>query len=429
MRFDIRFAAALLLLAPAAVCTLRTSNELTARRDLRTDLAELGHVRYGMFNADRWVEQILPILNKQIDALDLTAQNGASLRPMVEQSLYRLLDQVKDQVAPKPKPGDKPNFAAAAMAVMANGMIANLRPQVPQFARTVLLELGSKDNKRAIRNYLDGIIAEGAKNTFSPVDMTAYRAILKEHGCADVAACRAKLSGDIAAADLRIEESYMAALGAAALAFLVLLVKSPPLRWYHVLVMLLFCIVLLAGGIFSPMLEVEAKVSRVAMTFFGEPISFDEQVFYYQSKTVLEVFRTLLDIGQPQMWIVAVLLLTFSVIFPVLKIVTLGVCLGHMEWLRKNRILRFFALESSKWSMADVLALAIFMSFVAFNGVISSAMAGMQSPGAQIVVPTDSSKILGGFYLFVGFVLASLFLSWRLERELRALDFQSRVVE
>ncbi len=56
------------------------------------------------------------------------------------------------------------------------------------------------------------------------------------------------------------------------------------------------------------------------------------------------------------------------------------------------------------------------MSFVAFNGVISNAIGSLQGPGAQLVIPTDSSKILPGFYLFVGFVLASLFLSWKLER-------------
>ena len=65
------------------------------------------------------------------------------------------------------------------------------------------------------------------------------------------------------------------------------------------------------------------------------------------------------------------------------------------------------------------MALSIFMSYVAFNGVISTALGGLQSPGAQIVIPLDSSQILAGFYLFLGFVLASLFLAWKLEHDLR----------
>ena len=71
--------------------------------------------------------------------------------------------------------------------------------------------------------------------------------------------------------------------------------------------------------------------------------------------------------------------------------------------------------------MADVMALAIFMSFVAFNGLIGSAMSGLKGPGAELVIPTDSSKILPGFYLFVGFCLASLWLAKKLERSMKAV--------
>jgi len=183
-------------------------------------------------------------------------------------------------------------------------------------------------------------------------------------------------------------------------------------------VLLLFCVVLLCGGIFTPMLEVEAKISRLGFTFLGAPVSFGEQVLYFQSKSVLEVFRTLVTMGRPDMWIVGVLVLMFSVVFPTIKIFTLTFCLFRPSLLR-NRVARFFALESSKWSMADVMALAIFMSFVAFNGLISNTMSGLKQTGADLVIPTESSKILPGYFLFIGFCLASLFLSKKLEKGIR----------
>ncbi len=71
---------------------------------------------------------------------------------------------------------------------------------------------------------------------------------------------------------------YLTALGAAALAFVLLLAGKRAPRWFDVLVLLLFCIVLLAGGIMSPMIEVEARISQLTLTFFGQPISFPEQV-------------------------------------------------------------------------------------------------------------------------------------------------------
>src|ERR1700733_11405348 len=112
--FDFRFAIALLLLAPAALFAWRTVEGLASRRVLRTDLAEIGHVRFGVLNADRWVEKILPILNGKIDALDPTAESSASLRPTVEKALYRLLDQVKEQMAPKPAAGAPPTGGGLA---------------------------------------------------------------------------------------------------------------------------------------------------------------------------------------------------------------------------------------------------------------------------------------------------------------------------
>ena len=81
--------------------------------------------------------------------------------------------------------------------------------------------------------------------------------------------------------------------------------------------------------------------------------------------------------------------------------------------------MRFLALESSKWSMADVMALAIFMSFVAFNGLVANAMDGVKGTGVELAIPTDSSKILPGYHLFIGFCLASLFLSKKLERGIK----------
>ena len=134
---------------------------------------------------------------------------------------------------------------------------------------------------------------------------------------------------------------------------------------------------------------------------------------------MLEVFRTLIRLGRPEMWVVGVLVLIFSVVFPTLKLLTLSMCLIWPRLLQM-RLARFLALESSKWSMADVMALAIFMSYVAFNGVIANTMGGLRDMGAQLTIPTQSSKILPGYYLFIGFCLASLFLSKALEKGIRS---------
>ena len=410
----IRLAIGAVLLAVAGYSVWQTIDILSARRDLRTDLAEISHVRYGVLNADRWVQQIVPILNTQIDALDLTATNGASLRPTVVNALNRLLLQLQTQLAPKPAPGAAaPGFLEQAQAMMVNSMLAGLKPHVPEYADMLLAELGKPENKAAIREYIRSAVADGAKTTFGAVDMRTYNAILRRYGCADGAACHEVLDGRISAMDSRTMFYSLLALAACGLALLLLKTSRAAIA-----IQLLCCVALLLGGILSPMLEVEAKISRISLTFFGQPISFSEQVLYYQSKSVLEVFKTLITLGQAEMTVVAVLVLMFSVVFPAFKVITTALCLHDPTLPKRYRLARFFALESSKWSMADVMALAIFMSFVAFNGLIVSAMSGLQSQNAELVIPTDSSKTLPGYYLFVGFCVTSLWLAKKLQRRL-----------
>jgi hypothetical protein len=420
-RADFRLGISVLLLAAAIAFTWLTIDGLSSRRRIRSELAEISHVRYGLLNANRWVERIVPILNANIDAMDLKAPNEASLRPTVESVLYRLLDEMKEKMSAKdPQSSGLGGFMGPANSLMVSVMAGVLRPHVPEYADVVLTEMGKPANKEALKKYIKSVLAEGAKNTFGNVDMKWYSSILKQYGCGpDVQVCQQELGNRIRKEDASIARYYLTVLWSSALAFVVLMAGRPVLRRSSVLVLLLFCVALLVGGVLTPMIEVEAKISRLGMTILGEPIAFTDQLLYFQSKSVLEVFQTLITRGRPDMWFVGVLVLMFSIIFPILKVFTLGFCLYKPALLQASRVVRFLALESSKWSMADVMALAIFMSFVAFNGLVANAMDGVKTTGVELAIPTDSSKILPGYHLFIGFCLASLFLSKKLERGIR----------
>jgi len=421
LKIDFRLVAGVVLLAAAMVFTWLTIEGLSSRRRLRTDLAEISHARYGLLNADRWVGKMVPILEAKIDALDLKEAAQTSLKPTVENALYRLLDDVKESMSTKNSQSTGVGgFMVQGNPIIVNMIVATLRPHIPEYADVVLAELGKPEAKEALKQYIKGVLVEGEKNTFGNVDMTSYSAILRQHGCADASACQQELGNRIREADAKITYWYLAVLVASAAAFVLLMTGRPVLGRPATVVLLLFCVVLLLGGVLTPMIEVEAKITRLSMTFLGEPVSFQEQVLYFQSRSVLEVFHTLITYGRPDMWVVGVLVLMFSIVFPSLKISTSAYCLYHPGFLRRNRVARFFALESSKWSMADVMVLAIFMSFVAFNGLIANTMGGLQETGAELAIPTDSSRILPGCYLFIGFCVASLFLSKKLERGIQA---------
>ena len=401
-----------LLLLPAIWFSWKTIDGLAARRILRTDLAEIQHARYGILSADQWRTIIGPILDAQVDKLDLAGQSK-SLRPMVERSLYALLDHIKTQMtSPKAKASGLPGNA-----MLVNMIVASLRPHVPEYTNVVMAELAQPQTQKSFKDSIRSVLADAVKNTFGSTDMTTYNAILKRYGCASGAVCQETLGNKIAQADSTLNRYYLTVLASAALGFILLLAGKPALSRSAVLVLMLFSISMLVGGVLSPMLEVEVRITRLDATLLGTPIQFQDQSLYYRSKTVLEVFQTLIQMGRPEMTLVAVLLILFSVVFPALKMMALGACLFRPALLRTSRLVKLLAFQLSKWSMADVMALAIFMSFVAFNGVIGSGLEGLRGMPQvqQVLIPTDASRILPGYYLFIGFCVSSIILSKKLE--------------
>jgi hypothetical protein len=412
--FDFRLLAAVVLLLPAIWFSWKTVDGLATRRDTRTDLAEITNARYGILSADQWRTIIGPMLNAQVDKLDLKGQTK-SLRPMVERSLNALLDNIKNQMtqpnAKTPgKPGVNPMFV--------NMIVASLRPHVPEYTTVVMAELTKPQTQESFRNSMRDVLANAVANTFGGTDMTAYNGILKHYGCPTGAACEVTLGKQIAESDTQLTRDYLIVLASSTLAFILLMAGRPTLSRGAVVVLMLFCLAMLAGGVLSPMMEVEVRISKIDATLLGTPVEFQDQSLYYRSKTVLEVSETLLRMGRPEMTVVGVLVILFSVVFPTLKMLALSVSLFRPALLRTNRLVKLLAFELSKWSMADVMVLAIFMSFVAFNGVVGSAWDGLRTmPNVQqVLIPTNASKILPGYYLFIGFCVASIFLSKKLER-------------
>ena len=180
--FNLRLAAAVILLLPAIWFSWKTVDGLAARRLLRTDLAEITHARYGILSADQWRAIIGPMLNAQVDKIDLKGQSK-SLRPMVERSLYALLDNIKTQMtAPNAKASGKPG---GVNPMFVNMIVASLRPHVPEYTDVVMAELAKPQTQKSFKDSIRGVLADAVKNTFGTTDMTTYNAILKHYGCSE----------------------------------------------------------------------------------------------------------------------------------------------------------------------------------------------------------------------------------------------------
>jgi uncharacterized paraquat-inducible protein A len=150
----------------------------------------------------------------------------------------------------------------------------------------------------------------------------------------------------------------------------------------------------------------------------GHPIHFENQVLYFQSKSILDVFWLMITHQDLQMKFVGLLLITFSILFPLIKIVLSLPYYYNYRNARGNRVIAFFVLKSGKWSMADVMVVALFMAYLGFSGIIASQLGQLTSSRQDLVIlTTNGTSLQPGFYIFLTYTLLGLFFSGFLARK------------
>jgi hypothetical protein len=411
------------LLTATAILTYRLDGAMHSNRQLRVDLAEVSDVRYSLLNANLWAQRIEPIFSKKLAAFDLTA-NKAALRPVIEKMVDRMIvqagDIVRGQIANTKTPG--PFGAQIGQFLGSLFNVDSLRAHAPEFTNTILAELGKPETKKAIQESLRKTFFAGSAATSADVDMTRYSSILMKYGCMTGEECRASLSMKIDEEESRILRVTAAVVAMAALAFALMLLKRSPILKTEAMVLALFCGVLLWAGLRNPMIDIDARISRLGFQLVGEPIEFTDQVLFFQSKSIIDVVRLLLETGKVGMVIVGLMVLAFSVVFPIAKLAASALYSYRVRGLQENGLVQFFALKSGKWSMADVLVVALFMAYIGFDGVISTQLEQLRGAAAGMdVLTTNNTSLRAGFYLFLGFCIAGMLLASAVERSTRKL--------
>jgi hypothetical protein len=174
-------------------------------------------------------------------------------------------------------------------------------------------------------------------------------------------------------------------------------------------------LLLLATGLVLPMIEIDARISQMSLTLLGESISFSDQVLYYKSKSILEVVSLMFRQSRLDVMFVGVLVLIFSVLFPLLKQIASLVFIFNQR-VRENKMVRFMVFKTGKWSMADVMVIAIFMSYIGFSGIITEQLKQIEGIASSLeILTTNKSNLLTGFYFFTSFAIFSLSISQKIE--------------
>lgn len=400
-----------------AFCCIRIVGLENRKAELKRDRIELDHIKYGLFNVDEWKKVLADILTKKIRELEVTKENRPKMKKKIENLLYQIVDELERGIRENGGRSIGGFFQSLISSVV--GVSDRMREQVPRYADMTLDYLNDPKNREDLKDYLIKRLNEMADKTIGKMDYTEYNAILTEYAAEDRAMCLANIDHQMRL--VRVSEfAYVAVLSLCCIGLALMILVGQNYGTAELVTMVVGACVLLFTGLSLPMIDIEATIASFSFTLVGEPVEFKDQVLFFQSKSILQVVLLLLKNGGAGLLLVALLVFSFSVLFPIAKLTASLVTIVRNEppthWLH-----RFLVFKSGKWSMADVMVVAIFMSYIGFNGVINSQLTQLAAFSGNVeIFTTNNSLLQSGFYLFTGYCIVGLLLSAMIEKRIAA---------
>jgi hypothetical protein len=388
-----------------------------ANQQNKNDYAELNHVKYGLLSIDEWKRQVTIIIAEEINKLYLSRANEQVLRKHIEVLLNTLIDKVDQKIREGNGGTASGQFTQSFIDVFIN--LDNIKKGIPEYADAVMHEMTKSNTRRQVKAALNKQLEHYSRLTFDFQDTPELSRILLRTDSTDVEGARIKLNKEISTKhDLIVRETILLIMLAVIL-FAITGFGKQALTPSRYLLLVLTLVLLLLAGITTPTIDMEARISQMSFMLLDHPVHFENQVLYFQSKSILDVFQIMITHRDIQMKLVGILLITFSIIFPLLKMIsTLGYYFDYRH-ARAHPVIRFFVLSSGKWSMADVMVVAIFMAYIGFNGIIADQMSHLNMASQELILlATNGTSLQPGFYLFLTYTLLALSLSELLTRKL-----------
>lgn len=411
----------LLILVPVLAANVLFGADLyrlaSRREAIKLDYGEVNSIRYGLLSVDAWKENIQEILTSRIGEFKLSRRQEAVLSEQTSKALNTLITEADKMIR---KHQDTWSGKMRKVAAWAFVSIPELRRQVPKFTAAIVADLQTPRQTRKFRKLAQGGLDRyAAEASDRPVDKAHHRALLERYRASSTEEFNRSAEHEIRDLESRMHACCALMLDSA-LAFLFAWWLARGKTDLHKPLFTLsaaFALVLLAVGLALPMIDLDARIKSVDFLIWGKHLEFRDQVLFFRSKSILQVVGVLLDTGRADSILVGLLLLIFSVLFPVCKLISMERYMRGGPETRRNKAVDFFAFRSGKWSMADVTVVAIFIAYIGFKGVLNTELKGINIKAAYVeIIATNDTALQPGFILFTAFVLFGFALSAILRR-------------
>jgi len=394
----------------------------------KSEYATLHSSEFGMFNSDLWTAKIIKIMDMKIENFSIqNADNREEIKGYINTIIETLIKEAQRAVKERNthKRGFLDSILGSTKQMITDSIIdfKDLRNRVPEFTDRVLKEIEKPENQARAKTVLREKVKEFMHNNIEKhTDMTAYNIVLKRYNANNEESCNTVLSQKI---QILSDDMHHTMETMIAIAFVIILIILffGALNSFTLFLLSGTTIVLLISGIYLPMLDIEAKIAQLNFTILDSTVVFQNQILFFQSKSISDLVTLLLDSDKLKMKFVGVLLVMFSVIFPALKLISTTMYYYSKSIIGNNPITRFFALHSTKWSMADVFVVSIFMAYLGLDGVVSNELKRLEGKSDPInIITTNGTHLEVGFFLFLSFVLTSFVLAYMVKKSKKPTD-------
>jgi len=392
-------------------------HELSEKQEqLKHDYAEMNSISLGLFSIEQWQDKIETIVSRQVKNLDLTAKQKRELQNEIEGVIIALIDKAEALVTQPKKKSLRGKLVKFAVKNFVE--VDTIKKKVPGIAKTILKRIDNPKMKRQLETMalekIDEVDEIASIDSTLTDNANRINATYKRYKVNDIKTFNNKIEVGLKEIK-RATYTYCIAMLGGIVIFLGawwIFRKREPLHATLFILSLIYAFILLGVGLTASMIEVDARIGAIDFVLLGQQITFKDQVLFFQSKSILDVVMILISGSAIDSILVGVLILIFSILFPAMKLSSTGIHLLGKKKLAENKVIKYFAFQSGKWSMADVIVIAILMAYIGLNGLLESQLANLKIPAESLtLISTHNTALQPGYIIFIAFVLFGLVLS------------------
>lgn len=389
-----------------------------AINELKQTYANINAINYGLFNMQEWKVKAFDVFHHHIGQFNISPQAFDEAEAELRKYLYGIYDQyiasgnLFNKVFEDAEKNEKVNKVLLRMFKENVGTqieALKIKEYIPDMANQLAVELRKQEPrfKEIMQSELRNLLQYTDKYSFTDPRIEVF----KTYGCEDINCTNEKIKATITSLEAQQKQDIYIISFAFIFVLLSLTIfyKTIGIELWVGLVTL-FSIVLLIMGISMPMIVIDARMNSFVFNLFEKDLEFGEQVVFFQNKSILDVAQNLIDSEGLDLKIVGMLVICFSIVFPLIKLTLSGYYL-QSERLRNSKLVQNMIFYLGKWSMADVFVVALFMTYIGFYGLFNAQLQQLeQNKGGFAIETVNYTHLAPGALFFTAYCIMSIVL-------------------